>query len=560
MSLRFKSVAVSNFMGISNFATLFEKGLHVVSGPNGSGKSSIVEAVVWCLYGKTLRDLPSAKDVVRKDGEVAVVDVAFEVAVRAAESGRWMVSRTRSRLSSKLTLAHRYQKDDNWSPWTQGTVADTQKKLDELLKMDFRAFCSAVAFGGTSAFRFSSLSPKERMDVLDEASGASLYRKAAELTKEARKKAEVEAAALVQEANLASRRLQEVRNAYREVKEAAAGAEALAVEVFELGEVAKSEADLDKLRRRAQVARDAYDVAVARVASSKTVLLRIEEEEDALEASRLQEKCPECGRMVTFGTGRLKQLAGERIQVTALKARDEKKRVEAKEEHERAKRELEEAEERNVEARVAREKLAVLQRQVKAAAVVKEKADKLKRKLRAAKEDLHARNAAASAAKRHVDTLEYLEGVFSPTLVSSVIGAALPALNEKAAEVSDALAGPRVQFDAQAERRGRKELGLRVENERGADSYGGSSEGEKARLDLAAGMAIQSLISGGASCGVVFYDEVFDHLDAQGRERVAMLLKAEAKDKAVYLVTHSEELAGEVQADSRIVMPVEVPQ
>ena len=60
-----------NFMSYERVEIDFTafSGITLISGTNGSGKSTIFEAIVWALYGKTLRNM-SAGDVV-KDGESA---------------------------------------------------------------------------------------------------------------------------------------------------------------------------------------------------------------------------------------------------------------------------------------------------------------------------------------------------------------------------------------------------------------------------------------------------------------------------------------------------------
>jgi len=51
-----KKLEVTNFLGLKNLSLEFpEQGVFVITGPNGSGKSSILEAMYFALYGKTMR-------------------------------------------------------------------------------------------------------------------------------------------------------------------------------------------------------------------------------------------------------------------------------------------------------------------------------------------------------------------------------------------------------------------------------------------------------------------------------------------------------------------------
>lgn len=53
MTVNFSSIYIHNFMSIKRFSHHFKEGVTVLSGPNGVGKSSILEAMLWCLYGVT---------------------------------------------------------------------------------------------------------------------------------------------------------------------------------------------------------------------------------------------------------------------------------------------------------------------------------------------------------------------------------------------------------------------------------------------------------------------------------------------------------------------------
>lgn len=67
MKLEFVKLMVAGFRSFNDKATIyFDPGLHYIQGknedepslgPNGAGKSSLWDALVWCLYGKTLRNL-----------------------------------------------------------------------------------------------------------------------------------------------------------------------------------------------------------------------------------------------------------------------------------------------------------------------------------------------------------------------------------------------------------------------------------------------------------------------------------------------------------------------
>ena len=49
---------IKGFCSIRDLSiTLGTEGIHLVKGNNGSGKSSFLNAISWCLYGKTLKNI-----------------------------------------------------------------------------------------------------------------------------------------------------------------------------------------------------------------------------------------------------------------------------------------------------------------------------------------------------------------------------------------------------------------------------------------------------------------------------------------------------------------------
>jgi len=75
-------------------------------------------------------------------------------------------------------------------------------------------------------------------------------------------------------------------------------------------------------------------------------------------------------------------------------------------------------------------------------------------------------------------------------------------------------------------------------------AYENCSSGEKGRIDVAILLSLQNLIfSRSANSGnLVIFDEVFEHLDITGIERVVNLLKEEAQSKAILVISHQNEL------------------
>ena len=160
--MKILSLTAINFMSYERVEIDFTKydGITLISGTNGSGKSTIFEAIVWVLFGKTLRNM-SANDVV-KEGESAcevwiTVDTAdgmLEVKRRRTASG-----------NSMLTL------EDTEG----GTVTGKQQVLDSKLGCDYKYFINTSMFGGRVS-SFCGMTDAERKKILEELIGFDIYK------------------------------------------------------------------------------------------------------------------------------------------------------------------------------------------------------------------------------------------------------------------------------------------------------------------------------------------------------------------------------------------------
>ena len=84
-------------------------------------------------------------------------------------------------------------------------------------------------------------------------------------------------------------------------------------------------------------------------------------------------------------------------------------------------------------------------------------------------------------------------------------------------------------------------ISLEVEGAGGGYGYKASSGGERRRIDVAILLALADIAGAahGIEGGTLFFDEVFDSLDADGVERVIDALQDLAKDRAVLVISHN---------------------
>ena len=142
-------------------------------GANGAGKSSILEALTWCLFGKTTRGLKGASI---ENPQAKWTRV--EVLAMTGKGGEWLIRRTRK--PNTLTL----NGDDI-----------TQEDLETQLGFDYSTFLNSVVMGQFGSY-FLDLQPAKKLELLTKALGLEVWQEAAKKASERAGAKEGEAVAL----------------------------------------------------------------------------------------------------------------------------------------------------------------------------------------------------------------------------------------------------------------------------------------------------------------------------------------------------------------------------
>lgn len=146
--------------------------MHVaaITGTNGAGKSTILDAIVYALYGADGLGLSKRADsVIREGAAYARVGLDFTLAGQ-----QYRVLRER-RLSGKSTLELQHQDGTAWRPLTKGTMKETQLELEKLIGCNAETFLQAVYIGQGDASRFATATPAERKTTLGQTMGLDQY-------------------------------------------------------------------------------------------------------------------------------------------------------------------------------------------------------------------------------------------------------------------------------------------------------------------------------------------------------------------------------------------------
>ncbi len=164
-------------------------------GHNGAGKSSLLDALTWCLFGEGTKGGKKELDNYITRGETeGQVEVQFRL-----HGATYRVVRGRSLARNKSTLEFFVQNGDGWRPLSGKTLAETQKVIEETLRMDYRTFtASALVLQGQADAFTANMTDQERKEALSRILGLDLWDRMQERAREKVRQLKAEVQALEQ--------------------------------------------------------------------------------------------------------------------------------------------------------------------------------------------------------------------------------------------------------------------------------------------------------------------------------------------------------------------------
>ncbi len=141
-------------------------------GENGHGKSALLDAITWALWGKArgkAQDdlIHMAEDEMQVELEFQARGQTYRVVRRHARSGR------RQRTGSDLQL--QVWTGEGFRSITGNSQRETQKRLEELIGMDYQTFINSAFLLQGRADEFTNKTPNERKEVLAKVLGFDYY-------------------------------------------------------------------------------------------------------------------------------------------------------------------------------------------------------------------------------------------------------------------------------------------------------------------------------------------------------------------------------------------------
>ena len=292
--MRPQKLSLKNFMpfrvtGDQGHAVDFSQlGLFSITGPMGSGKSALVDAMVWCLYGRTARYGADSKGVISTGEQMCEVALDFTIGERWFRAVRRTGKITDSGLSER--------EGEEWIQDKSGSALLT-KRIEELLGLDFDSFTKTVILPQGRYAEFLTSEPKKRRELLAKILELGVYARVADRARlvagQAKTRAETLRETLAQYAGLSQEHIalqkDELAKLRQRIEQVARQEERLRDVVQHVDHIAGLRSRVTDLQTEVQartqereLAQKKADEATAQVAAQADELAKIGQEREAL--------------------------------------------------------------------------------------------------------------------------------------------------------------------------------------------------------------------------------------------------------------------------------------
>lgn len=566
--IQFKKLVMYHFMSYRNKQVIQLAGQGIVrieginedeqsADSNMAGKSTIVEALLWCLFGRTLRGLKHNQVVNRKAKKNCYVTTSFSI-------------------QGKLYLCRRYRKHREHGNrillYRENVLissrheSDTQTRLENILDCDYEGFVNSVVFGGFDSGtrkQFALQTDSQQKQILDSFLKFEKFEIALRRTKHELNSAKTKQHELVVKISNLSGSVQATRDRLGpltraiEVGNRERNKERARIRNFLKQLVSKLHRPSEKNLKQTE---SNVEKQIQRKAGAEEKLLGIQRQLRVLAKKRLHSSkligkpCPACGRKIKHSTlaaldkhFRLekRKLRMEKEAAVKALAKIERRLLYGWKELKRLQEKQRLHENLLARKKQLEERLSALREA--SSNPFSEELEQASRQYSKQVSRLLAYGYEEQCLKRKIRDLEFWEKGFGNKGVKAlIVRDTLPAMNAKLKEYAQEVfeGGVQLEFKPSKETKKGEErelFNLSYSTRRNANSYIAESSGGRRRVDICVLLVFAWL---SRTCDILFCDELLDGLDASGRERVLSILSRERG--TVFVVSHNRELKSRI--------------
>lgn len=505
-------IEIKNFYSIREIKLNFEnyKGIVLIEGKNkdnggsnGSGKSSIIEAVVWGIFGRTIR----------KSTEEALINVYDNknCSVTITVNNNIVIQRNKKPTSLKFFVGT----EDK----TQESALKTQELIEQTLNTNYKTFLASTVFGQHNNVDFIDATPEDKRLIIKNFLNLNEIFEKRESVKDLKSKFNTEIktfdALLADNKNSLEKlvkNLLELENGEKKFLTENKITEDI-LEKYTLQDILDTELKIQKIQKKLD----------SLPSEMKNLTKSINEQKDRLEDK--DNSCITCGqknpltreqkiklfKKIEVDEEELKQKNNELLSLSKDKAKLNS----------------------NLPIRSSDYKIVTDWKHLK------EKHQFFLDNKKDIEDKIDHLSGEKNKLYRNLEIMKFWEKAFSETgLIKYIIRNILGFLNGKTNYYLSYLSNGkfRIVFD--------EELNETIYTNGKELSFISLSGGEKRKISLAVMLGLQSLLSNTKreQTNIIFFDEVGENLDQEGLDGLYILLSELKKDKTLFIITHNNNL------------------
>lgn len=176
-------ISAQNFFGIQDRLTIdfgsMANGVWLFEGLVGAGKSTVLEALVWCLFGEVVRSDTKVDDVINDViGRNCLVSVSFKNGYIFKRFRKYTAEEQDASGAIVSYEGHGVKVFHNGiyqASFEKGVPTATQQAINDLLGIDFDTFTKSKVLGQSLAVNFISAGDKVRREIIERMLGLERF-------------------------------------------------------------------------------------------------------------------------------------------------------------------------------------------------------------------------------------------------------------------------------------------------------------------------------------------------------------------------------------------------
>ncbi|MHA1583238.1 MAG: AAA family ATPase [Candidatus Baldrarchaeia archaeon] len=180
--MRIRRIQLINFkpykkLILPNENDVFPRGLILIEGPNSTGKTSILDSIIWALWGPTAIGVKN-EDLIKFGERYCRVMVEFEV-----DGKRYLIDRSYDRSTGMQVVLYQYDESKGKFIDIASKSGEVSKKMQEILQIDYKQALSTVMVRQGEVNELAVASPASLRELISKVYSLDLLEKVNDVLK-----------------------------------------------------------------------------------------------------------------------------------------------------------------------------------------------------------------------------------------------------------------------------------------------------------------------------------------------------------------------------------------